>query len=141
MKGLTTPLSRWLQFGVCLCRYSMDCTLSPTRLISWFSKLREILMLLCCITLYSSKEKPTQAQEVAQLPVNRYFVLELRCSPRSERRYSGPWFGRTYGPCCTILQPSACGSVCLLNSKNGLRLKQLEVCVKLFAYTDGMAHP
>src|SRR5215216_6532428 len=35
-------------------------------LIPWFSKLREILTLLCCITLSSSREKPTQAQEVAQ---------------------------------------------------------------------------
>ena len=39
--------------------------LSPTGLIPWFLKLREILTLLCCITLSSSREKPTQAQEVA----------------------------------------------------------------------------
>ena len=65
VKGLTTPLSRWLQVGVCLCRYSVACALSPTRLIPWFSKLREILTLLCCITLSSSREKPTQAQEAA----------------------------------------------------------------------------
>ena len=25
VKGLTTPLSRWVQVGVCLCRYSVDC--------------------------------------------------------------------------------------------------------------------
>ena len=65
MKGLTTPLSRWVQVGVCLCRYSIVCALSPTGLIPWFSKLREILTLLCYITLSSSREKPTQAQEVA----------------------------------------------------------------------------
>ena len=65
VKGLTTPLSRWVQVGVCLCRYSVTCALSPTGLIPWFSKLREILTLLCCITLSSSREKPTQAQEVA----------------------------------------------------------------------------
>src|SRR6266496_122519 len=64
MKGLTTPLSRWVQVGVCLCRYSVTCALSPTGLIPWFSKLRDILTLLCCITLSSSREKPTQAQEV-----------------------------------------------------------------------------
>jgi len=29
-------------------------------------KLREILTLLCCITLSSSREKPKQAQEVAR---------------------------------------------------------------------------
>src|SRR5215216_2162503 len=65
MKGLITPLLRWVQVGVCLCRYSVACALSPTGLIPWFSKLREILTLLCCITLSSSREKPTQAQEVA----------------------------------------------------------------------------
>ena len=35
----------------------MICALSPTRLIPWFSKLREILTLLCCITHSSSREK------------------------------------------------------------------------------------
>ena len=65
VKGLTTPLSRWVQVGVCFCRYSVACALSPTGLIHWFSKLREILTLLCCITLSSLREKPTQAQEVA----------------------------------------------------------------------------
>ena len=65
VKGLTTPLSRWVQVGACLCRYSVTCALSPTGLIHWFSKLREILTLLCYITLSSSREKPTQAQEVA----------------------------------------------------------------------------
>src|SRR3990170_3279270 len=38
VKGLTTPLSRWVQVGVCLCRYSVACALSPTGLIPWFSK-------------------------------------------------------------------------------------------------------
>ena len=33
----------------------------PTGLIPWFSKLREILTLFCCITLSSSRKKPTQA--------------------------------------------------------------------------------
>src|SRR3989337_44118 len=41
VKGLTTPLSRWVLVGVCLCRNSVTCSLSPTRLIPWFSKLRE----------------------------------------------------------------------------------------------------
>src|SRR5215216_479367 len=65
VKGLTTPLSRWVQVAVCLCMYSVTCSLSPTGLIPWFSKLREILTLLCWITLSSSREKPTLAQEVA----------------------------------------------------------------------------
>ena len=38
VKGLTTPLSRWVQVGVCLCRYSVAWALSPTGLIPWFSK-------------------------------------------------------------------------------------------------------
>src|SRR5215216_3721149 len=41
VKGLTTPLSRWVQVGVCLCRYSGACMLSPTGLIPWFSKVEE----------------------------------------------------------------------------------------------------
>ena len=39
---------------------------SPTGLIPWFSKLREILMLLYCITLSSSRENQRSAQEVAR---------------------------------------------------------------------------
>ena len=54
MKGLTTPLSRWV-----------ICALSPTGLIPWFSIWGKYLSLRCCITLSSSREKPTQAQEVA----------------------------------------------------------------------------
>ena len=37
VKGLTTPLSRWVQVVDCLCRYSVTCVLSLTRLIPWFS--------------------------------------------------------------------------------------------------------
>ena len=43
MKGLTTPLSCWLQVFDCLCRYSVTCASYPTRLIPWFSKLWEIV--------------------------------------------------------------------------------------------------
>ena len=38
----------------------------PTGLIPWFSKLREILTLLCCITLSSSRENQRSAQDVAR---------------------------------------------------------------------------
>ena len=38
----------------------------PTGLIPWFSKLREILTLLYCITLSSSRENQRSAQEVAR---------------------------------------------------------------------------
>ena len=37
MKGLTTPLSHWVQVLDCLCRYSVTYSLSPTGLIPWFS--------------------------------------------------------------------------------------------------------
>ena len=37
VKGLTTPLLRWVQVVDCLCRYSVICALSPTGLIPWFS--------------------------------------------------------------------------------------------------------
>ena len=65
MKGLTTPLSRWVQvcwlfvqvFGdLCVISYWID-----TLVLS----LREILTLLCYITLSSPREKLMQAQEVA----------------------------------------------------------------------------
>ena len=48
-----------------LCRYSVICALSPTGLIPLFSNWGKYLSLLCCITLSSSREKPTQAQKVA----------------------------------------------------------------------------
>ena len=64
VKGFTTPLSSWVQVVDCLCRYSVTCALSPTGLITWY-KLREILTLLCCITLSSSRENQRSAQEVA----------------------------------------------------------------------------
>ena len=65
VKGLTTPLSRWVQVGVCLCRYSVACCVVSYWIDTLVLKLRGILTLLCCITLSSSREKPTQAQEVA----------------------------------------------------------------------------
>ena len=50
---------------ICLCRYEgFACSL----LLDWYlgsQKLREILTLLCCITLSSSRENQRSAQEVA----------------------------------------------------------------------------
>jgi len=50
---------------ICLCRYEgLACSL----LLDWYlgsQKLREILTLLCCITLSSSRENQRSAQEVA----------------------------------------------------------------------------
>jgi hypothetical protein len=71
VKGLTTPLSRWVQVFVCLCRYKywrLVCSSYwiDTLVLNW----AKYLSLLCCITLSSSREKQTQAQEVAQLYVN-----------------------------------------------------------------------
>ena len=66
VKGLTTPLSRWVQVFDCLCR-CIDWGLA--RFSYWIDTLDlnwgEYLSLLCYITLSSSREKPTQAQEVA----------------------------------------------------------------------------
>ena len=66
MKGLTTPLSRWVQVFVCLCRCNhwwLVCSSYwiDTLVLNW----GKYLSLLCYITLSSSREKPTQAQEVA----------------------------------------------------------------------------
>ena len=56
VKGLTTPFLRWLRVLICLCR----CVgLLRSLLQDWYlgsQKLREILTLLCCITLSSSRK-------------------------------------------------------------------------------------
>ena len=65
VKELTTPLSRWVQVVWLFVQVLVICALSPTGLIPWFSNWGKYLSLLCCITLSSSREKPTQAQEVA----------------------------------------------------------------------------
>ena len=67
VKGLTTSLLRWLRVLVCLCR----CVgLLRSLLLDWYlgsQKLREILTLLCCITLSSSRENQCSAQEEARM--------------------------------------------------------------------------
>ena len=65
VKGLTTPLSRWVHVFWLFVQVLVISALSPTGLIPWFSNWGKYLSLLCCITLSSSREKPTQAQEVA----------------------------------------------------------------------------
>ena len=63
---LTTPLLRWLRGFICLCRCE---GLVRGLLLDWYlssQKLREILTLLCCITLSSSRENQRSAQEVAR---------------------------------------------------------------------------
>ena len=69
-KGLRTPLSRWVQVFVCLCRCNLETYVFP--LLDWClgSQLREILISICWITLSSSREKTTQAQEVALLHIS-----------------------------------------------------------------------
>ena len=66
VKGLTTPLSRWVQVFVCLCRcyhWRLVCSSYwiDTLVLNW----GKYLSLLCCITLFSSREKSMQAQDVA----------------------------------------------------------------------------
>ena len=62
--GIDNPLSRWLRGFICLC----GCEgLAHSFLLDWYlgsQKLREILTLLCCITLSSSRENQRSAQEV-----------------------------------------------------------------------------
>ena len=55
-KGIENPLSRWLRSSYLFVQVRGTRAWSPTGLIPWFSKLREILTLLCCITLSSSRE-------------------------------------------------------------------------------------
>src|SRR3954467_1489703 len=65
--GIDNPLSRWLRGFICLCRCE---GLARSLLLDSYlgsQKLREILTLLCCITLSSSREDQRSAQEVAGL--------------------------------------------------------------------------
>ena len=56
-EGIDNPFYRvGCEVLICLCRYKVTRMWSPTGLIPWFSKQKEILTLLCCITLSSSRE-------------------------------------------------------------------------------------
>ena len=65
VKGLTTPLSCWVQVGVYLRRFSVTCTLSPTGLIPWFSKTKGNTYATIAASPIPLQGKPTQAQDVA----------------------------------------------------------------------------
>ena len=56
VKGLTTPLLRWLRVLVCLCRCAGLVRSLPLDRYLGSKKLREILTLLCYITLSSSRK-------------------------------------------------------------------------------------
>ena len=66
VKGLTTPYRVNCEDLFVLCRCE---GLARSLLLDWYlgsQKLREILTLLCCITLSSSRENQRSAQEVAR---------------------------------------------------------------------------
>ena len=66
VKGLTTPYHVGCEELFVLCRYE---GLARSLLLDWYlgsQKLREILTLLCCITLSSSSENQRSAQDVAR---------------------------------------------------------------------------
>ena len=64
VKGLTTPLCVGCEVLICLCRYEgLECGLLLDLYLG-SQKLREILTLLYCITLSSSRENQRSAQEV-----------------------------------------------------------------------------
>ena len=65
VKGLTTPLSRWVEVVWLFVQVFDDLCVVSYWIDTLILKLREILSLLCYITLSSSREKPMQAQEVA----------------------------------------------------------------------------
>ena len=142
VKGLTTP-RRVGCVELFFCRYEgLACSL----LLDWYlgsQKLREILTLLCCITLSSSREKPMHAQEVArrisgaiagevftqvntyQVPITKsspshYIVCHLPLvflSPTSPLPFYSPFFrspsSRMYHSLCFHV-PSICLCLCLL---------------------------
>ena len=74
--GLTTPLSRWVQVFDCLCR-CIDWRLACTSY--WIDTLvlkpRELLISTLLHHPFLFKEKPTQAQEVAELSLRTTLML------------------------------------------------------------------
>ena len=70
MKGLTTPLSSWLQVLDCLCRYLVTCASSPTELIPWLTKLREYLRYFAASSS-PLRGNPTQCSRGSNIPWSR----------------------------------------------------------------------
>ena len=66
-EGIDHPLSCWVHGWCLFVQVFGDFSVISYQIDTLVLKLREILTLLCCITLSSSREKPTQAQEVAML--------------------------------------------------------------------------
>ena len=65
VKGLTTPLSCWLQVGVCLCRYSVACCVISYWIDTLVLKTEGNTYTTLLHHPFLFKGKPTHAQEVA----------------------------------------------------------------------------
>ena len=61
-KGIDNPLSRWLRSSYLFVQVRGTHAWSLAGLIPWFSKLREILTLPCCISLSSLREYNTSSR-------------------------------------------------------------------------------
>ena len=66
VKGLTTPLSRWLQVGVCLCRYSVACCVISYWIDTLVLKTEGNTYAPLVHHPFLFKGKSAQAQEVAR---------------------------------------------------------------------------
>ena len=66
VKGLTTPLSRWLQGSYLFVYVGGTCVWPPTGLIPWFSKPEGNIYATLLHHPFLFKGKPTHAQEVAR---------------------------------------------------------------------------
>ena len=89
VKGLTTPKRVGCVELLFLCRYE---GLVRSFLLDWYlgsQKLREILTLLCCITLSSSRENQRSAQEVARR-ISGAVAGEIRAKSSQVKTYQVP---------------------------------------------------
>ena len=66
VKGLTTPLSRWLRCSYLFVQVRGTWAWSPTRLIPWFSKTKGNIYATFLHHPFLFNGKPTHAQEVAR---------------------------------------------------------------------------
>ena len=65
VKGLTTPLSRWLRGSYLFVHVRGTRAWSPTRLIPWFSKTEGNTYATIAASPFTLQGKPTQDQDVA----------------------------------------------------------------------------
>ena len=101
VKGLTTPLSRWLQGSYLFVQVLGTCMLPPTGLIPWFSKTEGNTYATLLHHPFLFKGKPMHAQEVARR-ISRAVAGDIRAkSSQDFTPDNEPFLAPLPGSLCT----------------------------------------